>query len=278
MYDARARLVVDNSRPSDGIVRDEGPFEKPVNSEIDFASITKYLQLDLFTPSTATRGDFISYGDGDIYLDMDEVGTYDVRGAGSADPTNGEYALNLTGTASTNASTGVMYLRPGQGNSVSVAGNAGESMEVNSITVYSGTVSIGGSVTTGDGASAVPVTAKGGAVTQKSSGTTFTLTGGSATREGSGTLAKLDIEGGVFYDNGSGTINSTNIYATGRMDMSQNTAGVTHSQVDIWKNSAYLDPHKKATRTNGLDLNKCKLSEVTVDLGTDFKITTGSVD
>lgn len=248
---------------------------------IDIGAKNKYLQLDLW--NSPTRGDVVTYGDGTIYLDVDEVGTFDIRRAGANTPSEGDYALSIQGVCSTNATAGVFHVRPGSGNSVSLAGHAGEVMELNSLTVYSGTVLAGGSVTAGDGSAAVPANVKGGNVLFKSAATVLTQTGGVITREGSAAMARLEAEGGALSENSSGTVNSVNVYARGTVDATNNTAGVTHSEVDLWPGATYLDPYQKVTQTDGVNLRKGGLRSsphakaVSLDLGTDIKLTRAAV-
>jgi len=166
----------------------------------------------------------------------------------------------------------------GQGASVSLGGNAGETLEANDIIVRRGTVRIGDDVSDYNNASAWDLEMTGGNVVLRSAVTTVNKTGGTLTRELAGTVTTLNEGGGTTIDNGSGTITGVNITGNGKVDCTNNPA-CTYTNINMWPGSALLDPNKKVTKTNGVILNKCGLPNgagatvYALDLGTALTIT-----
>ena len=241
----------------------------------NIGAMNKPLQIDLEDDSTDYP--LVSYGTGDIFLDVDNYSYIDIRDAGSADPSSGEYGFNLRGVLSS-TSAGVIYVRCPRGRSVSLGGNPGETLEAESVTVWSGTVLFGDGVVDKAAAAFPLLTVEGGSVTLKSPCKTVNVKKGSFTREGASAIATaLNVEGGVVYDNATGTILLVNIYGAGRLDATRNVAGATYTAVEMWESAAFIDPYKKITLTDGINLNKRGTKAPGLELGTDLKITRAAV-
>lgn len=121
----------------------------------------------------------------------------------------------------------------------------------------------------GDGASltSAAVTQSGGELyieTTTSSGT-ITQTDGKLYCSGSAAHASITANGSLYYS-GTGTITTLESYG-GTVDFRQGTAGVTLTNATIGRQTAFYDPGKRITFTNGLDIT-CAISELqALDLG-----------
>jgi len=240
---------------------------------INIGSLNKKLQLDMTYSATAYP--VVTYGTGSLFLDIDNYSYIDIRDAGSGNPAAGTYALNLVGT--TASAEGAIYVRAGAGNSISLAGNAGETLEAESVSVWSGVVQIGTVVD--NAASTLPlVTIEGGVASLKSAAHTVNANGGTLTRSGVSAIdTALNVDGGTVIDNGSGTILLVNIFGKGTINARANAVGVSYTACELWSGASILDSFKKITFTDGINLNRCSLSDVTLDLGTNLKITRAPV-
>lgn len=246
--------------------------------DINIGHINKPLQIDLEkTAASTTSYPLVSYGTGDIFLDVDNFLLADIRDAGTGSPENGEYAFNLSGTL-TPTSAGKVYVRCGAGKSVSLAANPNEVLEAESIDVWSGTVAIGSGVID-KGTSTLPVlVVEEGKVTLESPCLVVTAKVGTLTLKGATAITTLNVLGGTVYRSNSGIITNVNVYGGGIYDATENTTTATDSNVNTWADSTYLDPHEQITRTNSVILNKCGLpggagaTMAKLDLGTDITI------
>lgn len=240
---------------------------------INIGHLNKYLQIDM--KNDGTYYNVVTYGTGDIFLDVDNYHLIDIRKAGGGSPDNGNYACNIIGThdADETGGRGTIYVRPGGQRSVSLGGNANESLKANKIQVWNGQCLIGDSVSASTTTTALPIEISGGYTILKSAATTITKTAGRLTVEGTGAIATLDERNGLTRYNGSGPLTNCNIYGSGVVDATENTTGATFTNIDMWPGAGFLDPHKQITQTNGVNLNKCGLAQVTLDLGSDITVT-----
>jgi len=232
-------------------------------------STTDPLKLDF---SSETNAEVILAGIGTMYLMLKEAKKIIVKKAGTA-PGTGQYATHILTESSTNDTE--VFIDAESNESIGIAPFAGETAEVESITINGGDLTIGDSVTQKDGTSAFDLTINDGTVINSSALDTAEQNGGTFTHK-EGTVATLKIYGGTCYYNSDGTITSCTVGAGGVLDFSQNTQGTTVTNIELYKGATVLDPYKVVTFTNGIDLHNCSLEDVTLDVGKDVKITIGA--
>lgn len=88
--------------------------------------------------------------------------------------------------------------------------------------------------------------------------------------------ADLDIDGGTCYYRSTGTLTSVRI-GGGTLDFSRDNQGRTVDNCALHAGGAIRDPFKTVAWTNGIDLTRASLDEVTLDLGTHLTLTPGDL-
>jgi len=124
----------------------------------------------------------------------------------------------------------------------------------------------------GVGVTLTTMVQSGGDVRMFGVATTYTMIGGTAWIVGTGTITTLTIDAGTFIDQSSGTITTLKVGKDGDYDRSEDQRSKTITNSTLEAGAAFLDPNKTVTFTNAMALNRCKLSEVTLDLGSHFNI------
>lgn len=79
----------------------------------------------------------------------------------------------------------------------------------------------------------------------------------------------------VIY-NASRTIASLSAGSAGVFDLSQGTKAVTITTCDLFEGATLKDPFARGTYTAGVDLNECGLSDVTLDVSVNRRLTLGT--
>ncbi len=105
------------------------------------------------------------------------------------------------------------------------------------------------------------------------SGASLTLKGGG------GTISVLTVEVGAVVDVQRGdsfTVTLTKLSGTLTLTNTNGPTGRNFSNFDMYRGATLIDPYKLGTYTNGIDLNQCKLSDVTLDVGSDVRLTLGT--
>lgn len=97
--------------------------------------------------------------------------------------------------------------------------------------------------------------------------TTADLRAGELTLRGdTNGITTFNVTGGKCIDmGGSGTIATLNVSGPGDYDHTKSMTARTITNVELFKGAAYRDPHGVVTETNDIDLNQCKLSDVTIE-------------
>jgi hypothetical protein len=212
-----------------------------------------YLTADGFTIADLEVGE--GPGSSRFYLDAGSVAsTFNVYGKGTR-VENGVPCILLLGTSTSNV------LR-------NLAGDVG-------VAFYGGEASALATLITGDGPASQASTICGAGV---STLTAATLNGGfhetnsavgTATQNAGtwvhklGTVTALNLNGGVFYNNGAATITTLNLYG-GSFDASKGTASfaITNT-VQMYKGAKFIDPQGR-TGNVVIKLNGCTFSDVTI--------------
>jgi len=159
---------------------------------------------------------------------------------------------------------------------VDVATFAGETSTLATIQNASG-----GDLIVGDAVTVVTVTNNGGTLTFNSATAPTTVTNRNGARLNmngtGGTITTFTNQpGGIAYWNRTGTVTTT--VNGGSVYFGQDVrTGKTFTNLDMFSGAVWDDPNAVGTYTNGCDLNSCKLSQVTVDFGSNRRITPGSV-
>lgn len=124
----------------------------------------------------------------------------------------------------------------------------------------------------GSGVSLATVNQFGGVVETNSAVTTLNQQAGTHTHQ-AGTMGTANVDGGTLVYNSTGTITAANVGSGAHLDLSKDTRRLTVSALDLHAQSRLSDPYR---RVNNLivDLNRCSLSDVTIDLGTHVRIST----
>lgn len=215
-------------------------------------------------------------GTGETYLDVADYAKIIVRAAGSA-PATGEWGLNLSGTVD-GVGAGQIFILASSG-AIGIGATLNEDMEVNKVFVSGAPddVTIGGNVTDNDGSSAVALDIEGGTVVTYCALTTVTKTGGALYHRGSGVVAALSDIAGTIYYQGTGTITNLYISEGGNIDFTTDLQSRTVTNCELGSGGTITDSQKTVTFTNGVDLVRCKLSDVTLDLGKHITLTPSAV-
>jgi len=104
--------------------------------------------------------------------------------------------------------------------------------------------------------------------------TTFDHTGGTATIHNSVTLTMntLSIDGGTVNCRGVGTIAKLNIGSDSTLTRTGATEALTITASDVFTGATILDANKTVTWTNDLQLQRCGLPDVDLDLGDHLQV------
>lgn len=213
------------------------------------------------TTCTIGRGD--GTGSGRLALDTgSNACTLIVVATGSTLETGLE-ALLWKGTHASNAAN--IF-----GGSVGLAVRAGETASTPNLRVMGGTVRCGSGLT---------ITTKdqsGGTLTTSSNiGTSCTQNGGIHYHT-SGTLATTQIDGGVLYYSAPNNITTMNVGSGGTVDFSQDLRAITCTTCNLYAGGTIRDTQGRVTWTNGIDLERCSIEDVTIDVGAHKKLTIGA--
>lgn len=118
--------------------------------------------------------------------------------------------------------------------------------------------------------SSCTITMNGGTMTTNSAVSTVTISNGVWTHR-SGNVATLNVDGGtVYWEAGSATITTLKVGTDGIFDKSRDSRPLTVTNaVQLYKGATVNDPDGTITFSGGFKLNRCRLEDVTLDLGPD---------
>ena len=220
----------------------------------------------VLSPTTLTLAAGVGSGSGRVKIDcnnsvvtglVNQTGTPAERGLG---------ALLVKNTASGS----VFSINKG---SVGFAQLTGDTTTISTLNV--GYISnVQGDVTAvcGSGTTLTTVNQAGGTFTSFAAiSGTVTKSDGTLTME-AGTWSTLNCFGGKIYPKAAGTFATTNLYAGALLDLTQDLrATKTFTNLTLNKGCSFIDSNKVAAFTNPFLVN-CALSDITLDLGTDFHL------
>jgi hypothetical protein len=127
-------------------------------------------------------------------------------------------------------------------------------------------------VTFGTGCTLGVATQTGGDVTYRSNLTTLTVNAGTATVERTATVGTLSGQGGTCFYQSTGTITTLTVGTDHTIDFSRDLRPRTVTNSSIQAKGGLLDPSKTVIFTTPLLLDNCSLSEINLDLGSNFSI------
>lgn len=120
------------------------------------------------------------------------------------------------------------------------------------------------------------VVQEGGDLTINTAATTITRRGGTLTVRGSGAVTTVNNWGGTLNWRSSGTVSA--LYCgVATVDYRGDMRAKTVSACDAYAGATILDPQGIVTWSAGIDLNGCGLTDVTLDVGKNVRITPGAV-
>lgn len=217
--------------------------------------------------TTITIGKGEGDGSGRLRLNMGSVqAALSVFNTGAATDTDG-HALEWRGTHASN----VVNVLKG---SVSVAKNAGETAVIATLRIgYRDDPASDVTLYLGTGVTLTTVNMAGGQVTIQSAATTINQTGGTLWVLGSGAITTINVDAGTAYLASSGTITTLNVGSDAVVSFNRDLTPRTVTTTNVYAGSTLRDTFRAITFTNGIDLERCGLADVTLDLGEHFKIT-----
>lgn len=156
----------------------------------------------------------------------------------------------------------------------------GESAHIATLRVGDGT-SASATVVCGDGVDLAnaAITHNGGTLeinSTTSSGTIVVGDAGRLTTRGTAAHASITVQpGGYLAYQSSGTISTKlDVHSGGTFDRAGDLRPFTCTPVvNLYKGSIFYDPNKVGTYSNGIKLNGCAVSDVTLDIGPDVTVT-----
>lgn len=212
-------------------------------------------------------------GTGASYFHIDDYHAINVHKAGPS--TNSRpWALNLVGDhdADSTGGRGTINIRAGSNESVSIAANPGEDMEVNKIIVSGeATVEVGYLVRQFDSSEPPDMEILAGTVTTHCPTENVTISGGDLYHEESN-LTTLLVEGGVVHYKAAVTLTTLHVYTGGEITFADDLRARTVTNATRHGTGKFWDPHKTATLTNGLKLSRCGI-DANLNLGKHITIT-----
>jgi hypothetical protein len=128
----------------------------------------------------------------------------------------------------------------------------------------------------GSGCTLTTITQSGGTLETNSAATTVTVSGGVWSHL-AGAVTTANIDGGSCRYRSTGTLTTANVGGGGELDFRQDPRARTVTNCDIFQGASLRDPGGTATFTNGIDLNRCRLADVTLEIAEHKRITLGSV-
>lgn len=187
-----------------------------------------------------------------------------LRVEGTGNPGIGQEQVDWIGTHGSNS---VEVLGAG----VTIAPNFGETATLGAIKAVQGAVSAGIGVTMAS------ASLEDSDMDTRASVPTLNMNGGSSiVVRDAAVLGVVQIDGGTLRHAGSGDVTSLYIGSGGVADFGGSRDLITVTNVDVNEGGTLLDPYRRVTWTNGVGLPRTGLANVTLDLGTNFRINTAN--
>lgn len=179
-------------------------------------------------------------------------------------------AIQLLGTHASN----VVNVTRG---SVGIAYNPGEVSTVATLRIgYVGNQSSDSRVVAGSGVTLTNLEQSGGNVRLEAASTLITQSGGELTING-GAHAAINMDGGTCYYSSTGTLTTAKVGNRSTLDLSRDMRAKTITNCEIYASGAIRDPFQVATFTNGIDVVRTSIANVSLDLGSHFTLTPSAI-
>jgi hypothetical protein len=93
----------------------------------------------------------------------------------------------------------------------------------------------------------------------------------------SGDHAEINIDGGVCYYRSTDALSNARIGGGASLDLTRDNQGRTVANCELHAGGTIRDPFKTVTWTNGIDVVRAGLGDVSLDLGTHLTLTPGDI-
>lgn len=213
-----------------------------------------------------TIGLGLGLGTGRIKLNLDSAQTTATIYNAGTPVESGLPSLLLKGTHASN----VVNIF---GGSVGIAHYGGETAVVATLRVEGNSTV----VRCGSGTTLTTINQGGGELELNSAATTINKTGGTLNYQGSGAVTTINDDGGTTNYMSSGTVTTLNVGGAATVDFSKDIRTRTVSACDVFAGATINDPFKTVTWTAGIDLNRCGLADVTINVGEHVRLTPAAV-
>jgi hypothetical protein len=129
----------------------------------------------------------------------------------------------------------------------------------------------------GAGVTLTNIDQSGGTLTVNSATTDIDINGGTLDIGGSGAHASIENDGGTVYYRSTGTLATLKVGSGGVVSFARDLQTRTVTNCEITRGASLLDPHKTVAWTNGIDLIRCGVGDVTLDLGKHLTLTPSAI-
>jgi len=210
-------------------------------------------------------------GTGQVNIDVGSAQTAATITSAARSNTTGLPAILLKGTHVGNTVT----VTKGD---VGVAVKAAETATAATLAVgYDASLAGDATVVCGSGVTLTTINQSGGSLTIESNATTINQTEGTLHVTGAGAVTTLNLDGGTCYYKSTGTCTTANVGNGGVLDFRRNPSARTVTNCTVNYGAAVYDPAKTVTWTNGLDLYRCSVDEITLDVGSHLTLTPSAI-
>jgi trimeric autotransporter adhesin len=221
--------------------------------------------------NTVSIGDGEGRGSGRIKLDLDgQVSAITVKGTGQPIDT-GLKALMITGTA-VNSTADI------SAGSVALSPFASQTCVLTTLDIlHQGNVVGDVDLYIGSGANAITMYQRGGTILAEVGPTTALYMEAGVTTVMSGAATTYQIDGGILNWRGADTLTTVNVGGTATVNRTPSGTTSTWTNCNLYAGGAINDPAGELTITNGVDLQRCGLMDVTLDLGKHLTVTKSAI-
>ncbi len=251
-----------------------------INIGVREGNTLEYFEIELLHSAAyynATLG-----GTGEIYLRADNYHEITIRMAGAA-PGTGRSALNLIGTQAADLTDGRGSIHVQAATGAVALGNqrsTAQNMELNKLhmaAVATGVTVVVDASSEDYSDTSIPFEVEAGIVKIFCPMESLAQSGGTVYTEGDAANTASTITGGTFYGNSDGTIAALNASGSAIVSFDGNLRARTVSNCILAAGATLRDKLGLVTFTNGIDLIRCGLDDVTLDWGSHRTITPSTV-
>jgi len=139
------------------------------------------------------------------------------------------------------------------------------------------TVVCGDSGTGTDVSPLTTINKTGGKLSVASNAVTITQTDGEISVGNAATVTTLNVDGGTAFYNSIGICTTGVVGGGAILDFRQDGRDHEFTNCSIYETGAIYDPGKTVTWTNGIDLQRCRPIDVTLDIGTHQTLTPSAI-